>query len=274
MKAQSRRAFLPIPQVQVAMFTSGLVLLLNIWGGKQLGVTFELSKQLEAVHNCINVLRMFENRWHAAGRFCDILLELSAVSDLPVPVAIEPKRARDGEFCNTGPTCSNSQNPPYAEGDFRGPDFYQADVTPSEGFLYGPGTGGSPSALPVYSDELSQNIFTNMDLQPSGSSSLQHDGLAAGGSSNFSSPSPAPLANMLFNNQVNFAMPELAKPVELQTEAVNSIPGLSSQPQAVDFDIGGMAVWTSVPNGYDWAEWSAYIATVEGLMQEPQAHVM
>ena len=49
--------------LKVAMFTSGLVLLLNIWGGKQLGVTFELSKQLEAVHNCINVLRMFEHRW-------------------------------------------------------------------------------------------------------------------------------------------------------------------------------------------------------------------
>jgi hypothetical protein len=45
------------------MFTSGLVLLLNIWGGKQLGVTFEQSKQLEAVHNCINVLSMFEHRW-------------------------------------------------------------------------------------------------------------------------------------------------------------------------------------------------------------------
>jgi len=45
------------------MFTSGLVLLLNIWGGKQLGVTFEQSKQLEAVHNCINVLRVFEHRW-------------------------------------------------------------------------------------------------------------------------------------------------------------------------------------------------------------------
>lgn len=272
MKAQSRRAFLPIPQVQVAMFTSGLVILLNIWGGKQLGVTFEQSKQVEAVHNCINVLRVFEHRWHAAGRFCDILLELSAVSDLPVPVALEAKRKRDGEFCNTGPTCSNSQNSPFVEGDFQGPDSYPAEVTPSEGFLYGPGTGGSPSALPLYSDELSQNIFLNVDLQPSGSSSLQHDGLAADGSLGFSSPSPASLANMIFSDHTGFAMPELAKTVGLQTEeAVNILPGLSNQPEATDFD---MAVWTSVPNGNDWAQWSAYIATVEGLMQEPQAHVM
>ena len=148
----------------------------------------------------------------------DILLELSAVSDLPVPIALEPKRTRDGEFCNMGPTCSNTQNSPYVEGDFRGPDFYPVEVAPSEGFLYGPGTGGSPSALPVYSEELSQNIFSNVDLQPSGSSNLQHDALAADTSSNFSSPSPAPLANMLFSNQANFAMPELAKPVGLQSK--------------------------------------------------------
>lgn len=145
--------------------------------------------------------------------YSDILLELSAVSDLPVPVALEPKRTRDGEFGNTGPTCSNSQNSPYVEGDL-----YPAEVTPSEGFLYGPGTGGSPSALPIYSDELSQNIFSNADLQPSGSSSLQHDGLAADGSSGFSSPSPTRLANMIFSNHTNFAMPELAKPVGFQSE--------------------------------------------------------
>ena len=34
-------------------------------------------------------------------------------------------------------------------------------------------------------------------------------------------------------------------------EAVNILPGLNSQPQATDFDTGGMAVWTSVPNGYE-----------------------
>lgn len=186
-----------------------------------------------------------------------------------MPVALEAKRKRDGEFCNTGPTCSNFQNSPFVEGDFQGPDSYPAEVTPSEGFLYGPGTGGSPSALPVYSDELSQNIFLNVDLQPACSSSLQPDGLAADGSLGFSSPSPASLANMIFSDHTGFAMPELAKTVGLQSEllfasvsgarynqdsflvaeeAVNILPGLSNQPEATDFD---MAVWTSVPNGYE-----------------------
>jgi hypothetical protein len=82
--------------------------------------------------------------------------------------------------------------------------------------LYGPGPGESP--LPVFSDELGQNIFSYTDLQPSGSSSLQHDGLAADGSLGFSSPRPAPLANMIFGNHTNYVMPELAKPVGLQSE--------------------------------------------------------
>jgi hypothetical protein len=34
-------------------------------------------------------------------------------------------------------------------------------------------------------------------------------------------------------------------------EAVNILPGLNSQPQATDFDLGGMAIWTNVPNGYE-----------------------
>ena len=88
----------------------------------------------------------------------------------------------------------------------------------SEDFLYGPGTGGLPFALPIYSDELSQNIFSNVDLQPSGSSSLQRDWLAADSSSSFSSPSAAPLANMIFSDHTNFTMPQLAKPVGLQSE--------------------------------------------------------
>jgi hypothetical protein len=158
----------------------------------------------------------------------DILLELSAVSDLPLPVALEQKRTRDGEFRSTGPTCSNSQNSPFVEGGIHGPDFYPVEVTPSESFLYGPGTGGSPSALPVYSDELSQNIFSNVDLQPHGSSSLQHNGLAADGSSAFSSPSPTPLANMIFSDHTNFAMPELAKPVGWQSELL--LPSVSGVP--------------------------------------------
>ena len=35
-------------------------------------------------------------------------------------------------------------------------------------------------------------------------------------------------------------------------EAVNILPELSGQTQSTDFDLGGMAVWTSVPNGYEW----------------------
>jgi hypothetical protein len=64
----------------------------------------------------------------------DILLELSVFSDLTVPVALEPKRTRDAEFCNTSPTCSNSQNSLSVEGDLQGTDL--------EGFFVWPWPGG------------------------------------------------------------------------------------------------------------------------------------
>ncbi|KAF9236278.1 fungal-specific transcription factor domain-containing protein [Melanogaster broomeanus] len=73
------------PFMQMPAFTAGIVLLLNIWGGKRSGLSTDPSKEMADVHKCMAVLQTIEKRWHTAGRLWDILYELASVGDLPLP---------------------------------------------------------------------------------------------------------------------------------------------------------------------------------------------
>ena len=99
------------------IFTSGIVLLLNIWGGKRSGININPVKEMEDVHRCMSALSRSEKRyffsslsgpntnhgrprWHSAGRLWDILYELVSVGDLPLPQASpnpSNKRERDSD---------------------------------------------------------------------------------------------------------------------------------------------------------------------------------
>ncbi|KAJ6517536.1 hypothetical protein C8R47DRAFT_960506, partial [Mycena vitilis] len=45
-----------------AIFTSGLILLLNVWGGKRTGIVSDTHRELANVHLCMEIIRFFENR--------------------------------------------------------------------------------------------------------------------------------------------------------------------------------------------------------------------
>lgn len=59
---QRRRGGLPIAQIQIAAFTAGIVLLLNIWGAKKSGGAIEPASQMADVEKCMEVLRNIEER--------------------------------------------------------------------------------------------------------------------------------------------------------------------------------------------------------------------
>ena len=65
---QRKRGCQPLPQIQVAVFTAGIVLLLNIWGARKSGATGDPLKQMSDVHKCMQVLHAIEERWQSAGR--------------------------------------------------------------------------------------------------------------------------------------------------------------------------------------------------------------
>ncbi|KZT67994.1 hypothetical protein DAEQUDRAFT_728533 [Daedalea quercina L-15889] len=106
MDVQCRRTGSPLPYNQVAMFTCGIVLLLNIWGGKRSGLSTDAQKEMADVHKCMKMLKMLEPRWHTAGRLWDILYELAYVGDLPLPQNTPPsnKRDRDSDSPRTEPS--------------------------------------------------------------------------------------------------------------------------------------------------------------------------
>ena len=51
-----------IAQIQIAVFTSGIVLLLNVWGAKKSGGAIEPASQMADVQKCMDVLRSIEER--------------------------------------------------------------------------------------------------------------------------------------------------------------------------------------------------------------------
>ncbi|PPQ70674.1 hypothetical protein CVT26_014613 [Gymnopilus dilepis] len=112
---------LAIPQIQVCMsvFTSGVVLLLSIWGGKRSGLSIDANREMTDVYKCMSILKATEARWHSAGRLWDILYELAYVGDLPLPKPSPPgnKRERDSEDAIT-PNTGRSDVP---SGSLKGP---------------------------------------------------------------------------------------------------------------------------------------------------------
>ncbi|EEC00059.1 hypothetical protein MPER_00082, partial [Moniliophthora perniciosa FA553] len=60
-----------------AAFTAGVILLLNIWGGKRSGLSIDPVREMSDVHKCMQVLDECQKRWHMAGRTWDIMYELA-----------------------------------------------------------------------------------------------------------------------------------------------------------------------------------------------------
>ncbi|KAF8896036.1 fungal-specific transcription factor domain-containing protein [Infundibulicybe gibba] len=105
---------LPQAQVITCAFTAGIVLLLNMWGGKRAGLSSDPNKEMVDVHRCMRILRGCEDRWPMAGRLWDILCELASVGDLPLPRFSPPasnKRERDAEDPIV-PSLASSESPP------------------------------------------------------------------------------------------------------------------------------------------------------------------
>ncbi|KAJ7607254.1 fungal-specific transcription factor domain-containing protein, partial [Mycena polygramma] len=67
------------------IFTSGLVLLLNVWSSKRTGLVSDTHREMVNVHKCMEVIRSSESRWQSAGVLWDILAELASVGQLPLP---------------------------------------------------------------------------------------------------------------------------------------------------------------------------------------------
>jgi hypothetical protein len=57
----------------MAIFTSGIVLLLSIWGGKRSGLSIDPNKEMTDVHKCMKTLKDTEKRWCSMGRLWSVV---------------------------------------------------------------------------------------------------------------------------------------------------------------------------------------------------------
>ncbi|KAF5363184.1 hypothetical protein D9758_008334 [Tetrapyrgos nigripes] len=106
-KLSAFRHYVPDFPIQMSAFTAGIVLLLNIWGGKRSGMSVDPNKEMADVHKCMQVLRKCEDRWHSSGRLWDILYELACVGDLPLP-NFSPPMQNKREWGSDSPSSQSS----------------------------------------------------------------------------------------------------------------------------------------------------------------------
>ncbi|KAF7353488.1 Zn(2)-C6 fungal-type domain-containing protein [Mycena sanguinolenta] len=107
---------------QSSVFTSGVILLLNVWSGKRTGLPPHMNSALTEVHKCMATMRVCEKLWQTAGVFYDILHELATIGQLPLPKDVTPpdsalsnpnKRARENDDkVQVPPTCAPAVSHP------------------------------------------------------------------------------------------------------------------------------------------------------------------
>ncbi|KAJ6452430.1 fungal-specific transcription factor domain-containing protein [Mycena sanguinolenta] len=68
-----RKNGVPVPVLIPSVFTSGVILLLNVWSGKRTGLPPDLNSASTEIHKCLATLRVCENLWQIAGLFWCVL---------------------------------------------------------------------------------------------------------------------------------------------------------------------------------------------------------
>ncbi|RPD54024.1 hypothetical protein L227DRAFT_512443 [Lentinus tigrinus ALCF2SS1-6] len=82
---QMQRTGTPLLLNRMPLFTAGLVLLLNMWGGKRSGLSNQST--MVDVHKCMNMLKRLEQHTHSARRLWNVLNGLISIGELALPGA-------------------------------------------------------------------------------------------------------------------------------------------------------------------------------------------
>ncbi|KAJ8522471.1 hypothetical protein ONZ45_g984 [Pleurotus djamor] len=252
----------PAPTCQMAAFTSGIVLLINIWSAKKSRASFNVEKEMADVNNVLHVLEIYETRWRIAGRLRDMVACLAGREELAIP-QIQPRtnKRRLSEDAASRPDMI-LKNEDYLIGDK-----YKLGVPP-------PAT--SIPTQPVVPREV-----LPLPSQPSEPLVHQADGFGSYGWSDvdlsafFAQNALSPFSSQLSQPteaKQNIPQPPFHQPsIPLTQPSINSItPDIpmsngSHAPFGNLFDEGGkmMDLWSAIPGSFDVDEWGGYLATLD-----------
>ncbi|KAI0691313.1 fungal-specific transcription factor domain-containing protein [Cytidiella melzeri] len=100
LEAQHERCGIASYQYVLQLFVVGIVLIINIYGGKRSGTSTNPGKEMQDVHKCMQILETLAPRWYIASRVYDVMTQLATVGDLPLPTPSphpSTKRSRDAD---------------------------------------------------------------------------------------------------------------------------------------------------------------------------------
>ncbi|KAJ7478680.1 fungal-specific transcription factor domain-containing protein [Mycena galericulata] len=239
MDVAAQRGFLCNPHILNAVFDAGIVLLLNVWGGRCAGISVDPQKCLSDVEMCLRVFRAYEPRWQVAGRQHDIITELMGATHMEHSYAPNPLKRRleyDTEPSTTGSSPESDPQPSTGESS---PDS-----------RFGP-SYDSPSDQPFGHDS------SAFGLDPLFSLPMHTEDLGR-------LPVYEPLnwaENWGKNTQDDIFLPDDIRNIIAPSEGTPPYSNEAVNPTLLP------AMLSDTPAGYDWNEWGKYITNVEEFMQ-------
>ncbi|KAK7042297.1 Zn(2)-C6 fungal-type domain-containing protein [Favolaschia claudopus] len=243
---QERRPNNPLWFSQTPLFTSGIVLLLNIWGGSG---KMQAEKDLADVHRCMAVLDAQRAQWPSAGALLDTLKQLVAV-DHPQSVLPDPQMATHTMFdvpphpqaisFDDGSIAIQRQQP------------FSSVLTPP---MYDPALETAPP------DYLADEEWLGAD--PSTSTMNINDGLSAGGFPSQMYLDPMIPIPMGYGAGGGGDVGSIPGP----TYDFSDVQGFSGgayglgldQDFNMDVDPNTIALWSQAPTSFGVADWDIYL---------------
>ncbi|KAI0930965.1 hypothetical protein AcV7_005003 [Taiwanofungus camphoratus] len=150
------------------LFTAGIVLLLNMWGGKRSGLSSNPSEEVADVNKCMELLKALEAKWYTAGHLWDILFELASVGDLPLPQTSPTSHKREREVASPilVPAATSSTIPTTLVSDKTSHDPVDSKRVSSEITVAGPSTLVADTKPLLYPMQDPDNSMSNFSVMP------------------------------------------------------------------------------------------------------------
>ncbi|KAJ7021461.1 hypothetical protein C8F04DRAFT_267477 [Mycena alexandri] len=216
----SQKGLLCDPHILNSVFDACIILLLNVWGGRHIGLVVDPKKCLQDVELCLRIFRTYETRWQLAGRQHDIIMELMNAANVDVQYTPNPlKRTRN--HADPEPSANVL---PGLDDDWSSQQSVSWSASPS-------GDTGSLFALPMYTEDLGRlPVYQPLDFihLPTADKGLQ-DGISF----------PNPIVDISI-------APELTATTDLSSVRMpDSLALLTGTPAGYDWDDWGKYI-TSV----------------------------
>ncbi|KAG0702839.1 fungal-specific transcription factor domain-containing protein [Suillus ampliporus] len=294
-----RRSGQPAPYSQMPAFTAGIVLLLNIWGGKRSGLYTDPTKEMADVHKCMSALKLCEKRWHTAGRLWDILYELASVGDLPLPQPSPSggtKRERDSDSPISAPPAPSppSDVPRTIAGSRRiGREAAaQSRSNPVNSFnlpLYSDDLGRLPlhgqvnfaNTSPSLSSSTNNMWYPHVNgnaLQPHATQAPMQNVPPPQDYSHTTIPTTYSMDDMFYEHMSQYSAQYQSPGTSATSPYDNGPQGMQSlisgtpqqnvlpHPGTSIMDTDTIAMWSNAPTGFELNDWGTYITNVSGMV--------